>query len=340
MLHNSRPDQLSHRLVHLDALRGLAALVVVVFHVLQSASGGAGATVGQLFDLGQFGVCLFFVISGYTISASLDRTSPGVFWWRRVLRLYPVYWLSIALIVLLAALGIARPITAQFAAWPVWSIATNLTMIQPLLGADHLMGVYWTLYVELWFYVLATLLVVLRVARHSAMIALCAMTVALLGDVLLTRTGIEPFVPLSFFALMFSGATLFRAEHGSVDRRGRLLVVGCCMLLLAIAPTPPPTMLARVVVLPLYLLATRLRLRSAALVWLGQISYPLYLLHEIVIAVVRSGSDWLDPALWIAGSVLVAWLVHRTIEQPLQRLGRRSPRSLWVRRSRAADAVS
>lgn len=86
----------------LDMARGIAALLVFLFHV----RGGLEASMLVLADIvrfGSLGVPLFFVISGYVISASAEATlrkgeSAGAFLKRRFLRIFPPFWLSILVV--------------------------------------------------------------------------------------------------------------------------------------------------------------------------------------------------------------------------------------------------
>jgi len=86
----------------LDMARGVAALLVFLFHI----HGGLKPSMPVLADIvrfGSLGVPLFFVISGYVISASAEATlrkgeSAGSFLKRRFLRIFPPFWLSIPVV--------------------------------------------------------------------------------------------------------------------------------------------------------------------------------------------------------------------------------------------------
>src|SRR5215210_2024076 len=93
----------SGRLVFLDALRGLAAMAVFVSHAAERVSPILRDIVHTRFDLGHFGVTLFFLCSGFIIPFSLERqNSLASFWISRIFRLYPLYWFTIGVSVLLA----------------------------------------------------------------------------------------------------------------------------------------------------------------------------------------------------------------------------------------------
>jgi len=86
------------RLAWLDALRGYAALVVVVFHLSPTVLGSdRHLALYRHFDLGKYGVLLFFLVSGYVIPMSLERHgSLRRFWIGRLCRIYPAYLAAIA----------------------------------------------------------------------------------------------------------------------------------------------------------------------------------------------------------------------------------------------------
>ncbi|MCM2335320.1 MAG: acyltransferase family protein, partial [Pseudomonas sp.] len=87
------------RVVELDALRGLAALAVVAFHYTThyQAQVGHAQPLGFGFPFGNYGVHLFFLISGFVIFMTLERTrSPLDFVVSRFSRLFPAYWAAMA----------------------------------------------------------------------------------------------------------------------------------------------------------------------------------------------------------------------------------------------------
>jgi peptidoglycan/LPS O-acetylase OafA/YrhL len=139
------------RLAHIDAIRAIAALLVVVMHCAAleefATSTSWLAQTANVLDFGRMGVVLFFGVSGFVIPASLIAGEhPGTFWVRRFFRLYPAYWLSIALVLLTQWLFWAKSFSLH-------QIVLNLTMLQNFLHAENLQGVYWTLKLELVFYV-------------------------------------------------------------------------------------------------------------------------------------------------------------------------------------------
>lgn len=99
-------------------------------------------------NLGQVGVVIFFVISGMVIPYSLKqgRHALAVFAVSRFFRLYPAYWFSIALAVASSDWFLSTPV-------PLSTVLINMTMLQAAVQTPDLFGVYWTLIIEMFFYV-------------------------------------------------------------------------------------------------------------------------------------------------------------------------------------------
>src|SRR5438128_3067363 len=106
----------STRLDFLDGLRGFAALVVFLSHAIGRVSPAFHDFTYSRFDMGSFGVTVFFLCSGFIIPVSLERQgSLRSFWLRRIFRLYPLYWFSIALFLLCYLAGL-NPLPHDFEA--------------------------------------------------------------------------------------------------------------------------------------------------------------------------------------------------------------------------------
>ncbi|MFC9584621.1 acyltransferase family protein [Streptomyces yangpuensis] len=191
------------RLGWLDALRGVAALVVALHHFDVLRMLPFGGAVWWNFDMGLFGVMLFFIVSGYIIPASLERRGDvRAFWIGRIFRIYPALIAAFVLSMILPAGdgSVALLRTGDNLA----ALVANGLMLQDLLGVTNGMNVTWTLCYEMVFYFLVTALFTRGLHRHSAPIA-----VGLAGVALVTGTAV--------------GTQLLNAELGST--RTLLLIV-------------------------------------------------------------------------------------------------------------------
>ncbi|HRO93233.1 acyltransferase [Citricoccus sp.] len=340
------------RLALLDALRLVAALAVVLFHWTAWHHGNWGRHgdpaaeawpwLSQFTAVGALGVQLFFVISGFVILLSSFGKSPARFIGSRVGRLYPAYWVAV--------LGAAALI---FVVWPELGVNrspsdlwANLTMFQGGFGVGHLDGVYWTLWVEMKFYlwILAFTLIGMTVRRVLAF----ALAWPLLGNGLylgLRAAGHDVgWVQHVFFpeysALFAGGMALFLLfRFGHTPGRWAVLAVNVALATQWSAGIQQretaeltgydyPTALFALIVVGLFAVVAvivltplaRVRLPGAALA--GSLTYPVYLLHQLWGWWIIMLLSPVLPRQWVLGLALAsvlgaAWLVHRWVETPL-----------------------
>ncbi|MGX5172733.1 acyltransferase family protein [Aliikangiella sp. IMCC44653] len=153
------------RLKELDLLRFIAALSVVLFHYVAYFSVDFPKqrpildSLEVITQFGFLGVPLFFMISGFVILASAMHRSNLDFAIARFARLYPVYWLCVSLTALIVFLVDHKPIDL-----PTYFV--NMTMLQSFVGFADVDGVYWTLAKELQFYFCIFALLSLNLISH------------------------------------------------------------------------------------------------------------------------------------------------------------------------------
>ena len=277
----------SSRVVELDALRGIAALAVVAFHYTTQYGQqyGHATPLGFGFPPGNYGVNLFFLISGFVIFMTLERTRTAMdFVVSRFSRLYPAYWAAMALTALVVyKLGMpAQQVTPH-------DLILNLTMFQQILGAEHLDGSYWTLQVELFFYAQMLLWFVLgQLKRIHFIIVLWLVLAVCYGEVvqhhlhfsyLARELLILRHIP--FFAL---GILFYRLRTRPQEKLLNFAMIGLCLAAIGVAY--PITFLwvalACCGIFLLFVYNLLAWLRSAFFVFLGSISYSLYLLHQAI----------------------------------------------------------
>ena len=165
------PSATGARLAWLDVLRGVAALTVVFDHISYYVLQHVRQIVYQWFDPGNYGVFVFFLISGYIVPASLERKgSVRTFWVSRLFRLYPLYLLAVGIAVTLyfAHFGSVRGEDSD----PETSILSQLLMMSNVLEGKNLPNVVWSLSYEMVFYLLLTALFIARVHKRSSWYAL------------------------------------------------------------------------------------------------------------------------------------------------------------------------
>ena len=335
---NRKSDASSgHRLVEIDALRGVAALSVVLFHMTTRYSDLFHPAVppSLSFPGGHYGVNLFFIISGFVIFMTLERTrTSSDFVVSRFSRLFPAYWAAIALTFTLTHwLGLPGHLVSAGV------VVANTVMLHGLFGVPSVDGVYWTLEVELLFY--AGMLLLYRLGRlggiHQALWGLLLLRWVYFGAVHLFgidlswtiyRLLILQYIP--WFAL---GIAIYSAVHGRGPRSGWPIVTAVAAVLTLLATESLFVGALAFVLGGLVLAAAYGRsawLRLPPLVWLGTISYPLYLLHENIswslqLRLLALGLPTDVVVVSALGIILaMAALLSRWVERPAMR---------WIRAS-------
>ncbi|GAA3656026.1 acyltransferase [Nonomuraea antimicrobica] len=231
----------ARRQTWLDALRGVAVLAVLFEHLLDPLFPEVRATVSPWFDLGQYGVMVFFLISGYVVPASLERRgSVAGFWIGRVFRLYPLFLLAAVLATVFGLVQVYSSLPAQLGESPVVSGLAHLTMLQDFVQVVSVINVFWTLSYEMVFYLLVTAIFVLGRGRGggTAGTLTFAMAAVLVGGTLpagaLSRgLGGDVVVLIVAMVLMAGLAAVLGGGH-RVRMCGAIILATLAVVLLAV----------------------------------------------------------------------------------------------------------
>lgn len=288
------------RLEFLDALRGIAALLVVVEHVCELQWPSFAQFTLERFRFGEFGVVVFFLCSGFIIPASLERRgSLRDFWIGRFFRLFPLYWACvIAILVLHFGPDNYRGLDPSY--WTHWlkNTAVNLTMVQDFTGRPLMLGQSWTLAYEMAFYVSVSILFVAGLHRRSAAVSALAMVVSLaVGNELrtnaLSTAGRNMWTLAIVACVVGAGVVVVLTRSASPVTRLVCAFLGA-MIVLALFNRYEPTFQA-----PFFLGTmfagtaiyrwTRGELSSRALALLG-----LFIGVSVIVAQERDWSPWLN----------------------------------------------
>jgi peptidoglycan/LPS O-acetylase OafA/YrhL len=263
---------------------------------------------------------VFFVISGFAIERSIESTqSAGEFLRSRAVRIYPTFWAAVV-----ATFTVVRVFGLPERAVSFRDALVNLTMIPTSLGAPMVDAVYWTLERELRFYGFVLVLLALGLRRWTVP--------ALLATVALQTLRVAPLwvsdlLNLGWAHLFACGALL--ARYRRAPSWWKLGLVALCVLAgrrIGFLPFAYGTCAVALV----WLATTEsLGARLRPLVLLGNISYPLYLVHQYVGYVLmralyaRGAPPSAAIALAMAVAFALAAALHLLVEKPCLELLRR-----------------
>lgn len=348
---------MKRRLDYLDSIRALAAMAVAFFHFAMGLEPTAAGIQQKILyfctgviDLGKVGVVTFFMVSGFVIPISLKfdrpkRVALQDFLIGRFFRLYPAYWLSMALMFFIGFHG-------SLALCPPKRILLNLTMFQQFFGgtAINMMGLYWTLQIEWIFYILciglflsgwltkpnrllltqlvslagALLMAAIRFKTHhnlpiAAPLGLCVMLCASLWRMVVFehRDEATPSMRLAFASFLVTIPVISRLAYAEGWIRY--------------------TLVYWIAIASFWLFTTRVKLNWRPLAIIGRASFSLYLLNNFIRGFLihiappeRVAPHAQVPYILISVliSSLVAIPVYEYFENPFIRLGKTLARKI------------
>ena len=327
----------------LDLLRLAAALAVVCFHYLfrgEVATDGhdqAYPAVSGIAIYGYLGVNLFFLISGFVIAWSAEGRDFARFALARFARLYPGFLICMTMTfaVLLVARDPDFPVSAvQFMA--------NLFMFSPVLGQPFMDGVYWSIILEIIFYGWVAMALFFGVFERwkigllTAWLFICALNEYWLGSGALQLVFVTDYGPL-----FVSGVLLHHMHAHGPTVEARALLAASFVMSTAMMTGGRDWMLehyghavplaglivSNIAIYAMLIGAIRLSDRvtaTPAVLTMGGLTYPLYLLHQNAgyLAI-----DGIAPLIgsWVAFLVVtllmlaVSWVIWRFVETPARK---------------------
>jgi len=337
------------RYTELDALRGIAALIVVFFHYTFELEESP-----FVFRFGITGVDLFFIISGFVILFSLKNiTNYKQFVANRLSRLYPTYW---ACVIFTFSMMVAYAIYRDYyAGISIKQFLINLTMFQYYFKVHDLDGPYWSLIIEMVFYIIMGTLFHFRQLKHIDVIfltlsILTALSTHLAFENAWVQRVFYKIPVLQFLPLFHAGTIFYRiiAENKSVAKD--YILIALCFIIQVIMyyyagrsrffVNIYEYTFMLTIYFALFILFVNGKLEfivSKPTLFLGKISYALYLTHQklslgfILPYLLRelNFNFWVACIIAFACSIGVASAITYAIEIPYSKKMRNQLYSLF-----------
>jgi peptidoglycan/LPS O-acetylase OafA/YrhL len=330
---------MSQRIKELDALRGIAALFVVLFHYTM---GTPEANLG--FKYGVTGVDLFFIISGFVIFMSIQKVSSGLeFAINRFTRLYPTYW-TCATITFLCQIFVHYQLGMENSS-NIGLYLVNLTMFQHYFKVGDIDGPYWTLIIEMIFYIGILILFVTKKLKYILHIGIIIVLLISVYSVLLVDTYPDLNWDFIYWFPLYSHVSLFVAGiifYKIFQNEGKwyinyLLLIICLSVqsslfayipkaALFISNSEYSMMLAFYFAVFCLFVNHKLKfIVSKPTLFIGKISFALYLIHqfvsiEFIIPVLQkqvTSNFWITSCIALFVSISLATFITYAIEIPL-----------------------
>jgi peptidoglycan/LPS O-acetylase OafA/YrhL len=345
----------------LDLLRLAAALAVVAFHYgfhgpsPHSPLDSALPDIGPLARYGFLGVPLFFMISGFVIAYSAEGRSATSFAIARVARIYPAFLFCMT-VTFLAVLAFGAPhLHATAGQW-----IANFLVAAPALHQPYIDSVYWTIVSELTFYGWVCLLIATGLFRRRInFIILIWLAVSLLNETVFQSFALRKLLLTNQSGYFAAGLLLYEMYVGRRDAVVQLLfaMAAACAVSQAIANaeelqsrfkvnfddwTVATICIAAIIVVMLAVRVGRLPLPSSAVLAIGGLTYPLYLLHQNIGYLVFKHIEHLArPSILViaiaAAMIAASWAVWRYVDRPAQHLLKRALTKAAARLGWAAE---
>jgi len=338
------------RLPLIDLLRFLAAFSVMVMHILQRGFPGdqyyhfSFGGIGEYLKWNYLAVNLFFMISGFVIFYTAQNRSVRQFFVSRFLRLYPAYWICCTLSFVVSFIFLKEILNPTLARYVI-----NMTMLNGFFNIGYIDGVYWTLFVELKFYILTLIIIYFNQLVNAEKILWGWLIISGLNYVCRVPL-IENLLITNYASFFCAGAMLYLITKDNFKftiPRAIFLLLSFLIGFLNEQHTlisksihyaqPYSSISLFLILITLYVIfygAIRLQNIPKSLIkpfsLLGKSSYPLYLIHlNLSIAALNfiasdGTSRYLVATFLIILMPLLAYLIAVKFEEPLRSIIKKS----------------
>ena len=204
----------------IDTIRGVAACLVLLQHSLYQSGllGVEGEFTGFIpnwLELGETGVVAFFLVSGFVIPLSLEKTRHfGLFWIHRVLRIYPLYVLVFVITIVVTRGGDVHSIKG----W-IFNCLAHAFFLQEYLAQENFVGGSWTLSLEMVWYIAISGLFLVSLNKNAIVVVSLSLLVSVLAQISCALGHHLPMGRLSMLVCCVFGFVCYRHEQGDISGR-------------------------------------------------------------------------------------------------------------------------
>ena len=322
-----KPDLTTQNIPVINCLRGLAASMVCIFHFIVPAPYVHNNNLKAVFNYGNTGVYIFFVISGVVIPLSMIRGGYGYRSWgnfmvKRMVRLEPPYLATIVLALIYFQVRKLAPTSVDADLTPsIKGLFLHLGYLVPFFNGEWILRHFWTLGVEFQYYIVLSLLLPLVLTGNKAYRYIFYLCFLVPPFLLSTIWFVPVHAPIFLVGILY---TLWKTNI--IESREYFILT---LLAITVAVLVSPISRSTAALVTILVINFLPALTNSAFDFLGKISYSLYLLHPITgkalinVLSYKFNAGYQIAILIIAGyilSVISAYVFYKIVEKPFQRL--------------------
>ncbi len=310
----------------LDILRGFVAILVCFYHLTEGFL-PEDNILRTVFSRGYLGVEIFFVISGFVIPYTMYQRShryadTGRFLLRRLIRIEPPYWMSIVLVFLVDyILTFSRHYKDKLLVFDLQNILLHIFHLNDVVGEPWLRGIYWSLAIEVQFYVLMAIIFPLLASKSDWLRYLCLILFCMGRWI-----NIEHSV-LYYGCHFVCGVLFFQYAQGIISKREFVISMLCCwgITFWCFDIYHLSAVVGSALIIYFF------NVHIGPLVFMGKISYSFYLIHIPVAWVLTDflgksypgGNPYVHISIGVAMAILAAYIFYLIIEKPCHILAKK-----------------
>lgn len=323
------------RIEELDLFRGIAAILVILFHYTTRYQELYGHKMNYIINVpfGKMAVSTFFILSGFLICKSINKENSAVqFLWKRFIRMWPCYFCAMIITTIVICIGgdvfLERiPTIKQF--------ICNLTMMPEYLGQKAIDGAYWTQAIEIIFYFIVASIILLNKREKIKEISIVWCVISIILNILIGNLNnkilkILGVLCISTYSQLFiTGILLYYLYNNDKDKKLICFGLALCLInqLLSLGIQYTIFYIVELVLFYLIIIKSAVKchkfIEKKFIIFISTISYPLYLVHQMIGYVIINKLESIGLVneififIPITISIILADLLHKFVEEPV-----------------------